>query len=516
MTLDRIVLGLGLVVALGADASAATFYVDQSAGSDGNNGTSQATAWKNCPGMAAYAGSGVLRPGDVVYFDRADTWLVTGTQGLWLVGGVTYIGDSWGVGTRATIRANADHEAGVVRFRDHPTSETIFRGFDVDANRRVTSGIDINHAFYALMTGAMKRVQNSIVRNVSSRVALGQFKYGIIVSNHGGSNGFVDNVEISDSVVHDVSRDAICLYPGDSTANSRIRNITVRRNEAYNTGQDPDYCCGAGILVKGFVQDAYIEFNYLHDVKGASVFINGNETNHYPGLGPNNIHIRHNIITNATANGAIRIYDGASGGDPKDVKIYGNIVYNSTVNGGLLIGTDLKNTLSLRMYNNTFYNAPVIVQQNNATVNLFEFRNNIVHYTAGVPLTDVEGVITAHSNNIYYRGGGTLVSSGGTSYTAANLAAYEASASAGDPLFVNTALLPNGFAGVFGVDLAPNRDGLRILPASPAVDRGAPLAAAYATSINSTGRPLGGGWDIGAYELGIAAPRPPENLRVMR
>jgi hypothetical protein len=163
-----VVLGFLLVVTCGANAQAATYYVDQSAGNDTNNGTSPATAWKNCPGMAAYTGTVVLGAGDVVYFNSAGTWLVTGTQGLYLVGGVTYIGDSWGTGTRATIRANADLDAGVVRFRDHPTFETVFKGFEVDANRKVTSGIDINHAFYSLMTGATKRVQNSVVHHVWS------------------------------------------------------------------------------------------------------------------------------------------------------------------------------------------------------------------------------------------------------------------------------------------------------------------------------------------------------------
>src|SRR5215831_17013275 len=109
-------------LAIAASAQGATYYVDQTAGNDANAGTSPAAAWKNSPGMAAYAGSGVLRPGDVVYFDRADTWVVTGPQGLYLTGGVTYIGDSWGTGTRrAILRAGTDLDAGVARFRDDPT-----------------------------------------------------------------------------------------------------------------------------------------------------------------------------------------------------------------------------------------------------------------------------------------------------------------------------------------------------------------------------------------------------------
>jgi len=76
-----------------------TYYVDQTAGNDANSGTNRMTAWKNCPGMEAYSGSGILQPGDTVYFDNSDTWMVAGKQGIYLVGGVTYLGDSWGPGT---------------------------------------------------------------------------------------------------------------------------------------------------------------------------------------------------------------------------------------------------------------------------------------------------------------------------------------------------------------------------------------------------------------------------------
>ena len=75
------------------------------------------------------------------------------------------------------------------------------------------------------------------------------------------------------------------LYPGDDNANCRIKNITVRGCEVYNTGQDPDYGAGAGIIVKGYVQDAFIEYNYVHDTQGALIFVNGNENNHF-GVGP--------------------------------------------------------------------------------------------------------------------------------------------------------------------------------------------------------------------------------------
>jgi hypothetical protein len=507
------------LLAFAVEAVAATYYVDQTLGNDSANGTSPSTPWRYVPGMSGYAGSKTLVPGDVVYFDRADTWNVGGgSQGFYLVGGVTYIGDSWGNGTRARIRATTGFDAGIVRFRDHATLATVFQGFEVDGNSQVAHGIDVNTGFWQLMNGATKRIQNCIVHHVFSQQNLGQYNYGIIVSNHGGTAGYAENVEIIDNVVRDISRDAIALYPGDGNADTRIRNMLVRGNEVYNTGQDPGYCCGSGILVKGYVVDAIVEYNYVHNVKGASIFVNSNQNNHF-GNGPTNIHIRHNIVTNSTPNGAILVYDGSGGSDPKDLKIYGNIIYNSTVNAGLLLHGNLVGSLKLLVYNNTFYNAAVSVESSSALYSTFEFKNNVIYYTGGTPLSDPSSKITSHSNNLFFRGSGTLVSSGGVSYSASNLSSYETTASSSNPLFKNTSTLPTGFTGTFGSSLAPNTDGLSLSTSSAGVDRGAALNTTYNTSINSVTRPSGSFWDIGAYENGAdltsQLPSAPTNLRIV-
>ena len=516
----RLCTGLvGLILVAGSfGADAATYYVSQSVGNDGNGGSSSAP-WKNCPGMSAYSGSGTLRPGDTVYFDRSNTWPVSGTGGIFLTGGVTYIGNSWGSGSsKAHLQATSAMDSGVVAFTDHPTIPTIFQGFNVDANGQVTSGVNINWAHWWLQNGATKRVQDCEVHNTWSNVALNQYEYGLIISNHGGTGGYCENVEILNCVVHDTSRDGLCMYPGDENANCRIKNITVRGCEVYNTGQDPNYGAGSGILMKGYVVDAFVEYNYVHNTKGAMLFVNGNQTNHY-GFGPTNIHIRYNTVTGDNLNGGIRIYDGQSGADPKDIKVYGNLIYNSTINGGFCIGSDLGNSLRLLVYNNTFYNSPVLISSNNATVVVFEFKNNIVYYNGGVPLTDSQGKISSHSNNIFYSSNGTLVTSKSVSYNASNLKSnYEATASSSDPLYKNTANLPTGYTGIYGVNLAPNNDGLNLQEGSPGINNGIALGSSFAGSINSVGRPAGNGWDIGAYEYYPGAgnvPAPPTNLRIV-
>jgi hypothetical protein len=451
--------------------------------------------------MSAYSGSGALHPGDAVYFDRSNTWPVSGAGGIFLTGGVTYIGNSWGSGTgKAHLQATSAMDSGVVAFTDDLTIPTVFKGFNIDANGQVTSGVNINWAHWWLQNGATKRVLDCDVHNVWSRTSLGQYQYGLIISNHGGSGGYCENVEILNCVVHDTSRDGICLYPGDENQNCRIKNIAVRGCEVYNTGQDPDYGAGAGIVAKGYVQDAVIECNYVHDTKGAIMFVNGNERKHY-GVGPTNIHIRYNIFTGNTTHGAIRIYDGRSGKDPKDLKIYGNLVYNCTAGGGLYIGSDLGNTLSLLVYNNTFYNAPVVVSDNSAKMTTFEFKNNIVSCDGGVALTDSKGQITSHSNNIFYGSSKALVTSNGIDYNLSDLTrGYEPTALNTDPLFTNPANLPTGFAGTYGKDKAPNINGLGLQKGSPGINNGTVLSSEFGGSINSLRRPVASGWDIGAYQ----------------
>lgn len=473
-------------------AQAATYYVSPS-GSDANGGTSPSAPWKNCPGMTAYSGSGSLKAGDVVYFDSGGTWLTTGAWGLSIMGGVTYIGDTWpSTGSRATIRLNAQpiDPYGVVDWRrDDATNPTTLQGFDIDANHYYSDGVGINHAHYlAPLLGALKTINNVVVHNVASTASLGQYAYGITVSNHGGTSGQVSNVLVENSVVHDTSRDGLVMYPGDENQQCTISNVTFRNNVVYNVGQDSTYGSGSPIVVKGQVINGIVEYNYVYgpgtpDNYGAGIFLNSNETN--PGIGMSNIHIRYNIVNWNLVGGGIRLYS-TTDTSSKDVSIYGNVVYNSTANGGFVINADLKGTNSIRLYNNTFYNAPITVTPSQATYSLFDVRNNIVYYPGGTAISG-SGFFTTNSNNL-----------------------------TANPSLKSTANLPTGFTGTYGTNLAPNADGLSLASSSPAIGAGVALGSPYNGSINSVIRPATGPWDIGAYATSSATlPAPPTSLQAI-
>ena len=62
---------------LASQASATTYYVDYTNGSDSNNGTSKSSPWKTAPGMQGNAGvsaNTTLNPGDSVIFKGCVTW----------------------------------------------------------------------------------------------------------------------------------------------------------------------------------------------------------------------------------------------------------------------------------------------------------------------------------------------------------------------------------------------------------------------------------------------------------
>lgn len=62
-----------LLLLLSISIKGATYYV-KNGGNDASAGTSDGTAWAYCPGMASWAGTATISPGDSVLFNRGDTW----------------------------------------------------------------------------------------------------------------------------------------------------------------------------------------------------------------------------------------------------------------------------------------------------------------------------------------------------------------------------------------------------------------------------------------------------------
>jgi hypothetical protein len=67
----RILAAFFLALMLGGSSLGTSYYVSSSSGSDGNNGTSAATAWAS---LGVHVNGGAFQPGDIIYLKRGDTW----------------------------------------------------------------------------------------------------------------------------------------------------------------------------------------------------------------------------------------------------------------------------------------------------------------------------------------------------------------------------------------------------------------------------------------------------------
>ncbi|MEN8134283.1 MAG: right-handed parallel beta-helix repeat-containing protein [Thermodesulfobacteriota bacterium] len=483
---------------------AATYYVDN-AGSDSNAGTQQAP-WRNCPGLSGWSGSATLRAGDVVYFNSSGTWTQAGSSALLSVkGGVTYDGSSWGGGQRATFRmlgnnGSANRPGIIVFYDDNPTIETVVRGFDIDGNNKLISGITVNWPVSAgSMIGATKRIENCIIHDFGDP---GGTSYGIYGLKVGATKDTsVENVEIINTVVFNTPRSALSIYDAVTTGTHEIRNVLVRGCEVHNGGNSPSIR-GNGIHLKDKITNAIVEYSTTYNNDGRGIFVESDPSR----PGPNNIELRYNIVTN-NATGGIGIAQPAS----MSVDIYGNLIFKNRNTGsggsGIYFESNLRESLDIKIYNNTLFenaNGGILVSSA-ARFTTFEIKNNILYsLSSKTPLVNNSpDRVTAHSNNILYRpDGGTLVTDGNI-YQSSNLSSWESTALASNPLLKSVSSLPNGFAGTYGVNITPNTDGLNITTASPAKDMGGSLGSVYNGSINSIVRPVGAKWDVGAYEYGV-------------
>lgn len=486
-------------------ASWATTYYVRSSGSDSANGTSTSSPFKTISKVQS-----AVRAGDTVYFNSSDTWSASsGTSILTPKGGVTYIGDSWGSGTRATLTASGKLSRAVIYFDDDDsTYETAVQGFHVNGNQKLVDLISICHngSVSADLTGKTKRIQNCVAHDTGS----GNYYYGIIIAPNRGNT--VANVEILDNEVYHTAWSAITVYPyyvGDTNA---VRNVLVRNNYVHDTlGPQGSH----GIMVCGDkVDDVVIEFNYVKNT-----YDYGLEFASKTAQGIHNIVAKNNIVTNCKRSVDFWIQ---SPGNNFDVTIYGNIFMENKDSFRFSSGLTGKN-MALRVYNNVFYNnsgSAEIVMDQDPAFSVFELKNNIF-YSTHPAYTDNSGSneITSHSNNIFYRSnGGTLLTTGGSNYSSNSIANFEPSASSLNPNFKDLKNLPTAFTNVGANGLAPNTDGFSITSGA-AIMGGTNIGMNFDESINSVIRSQKGSWDIGAYQVQsqsqIETLKPPTNLRIV-
>jgi hypothetical protein len=136
----RLCIAIGAVIYIGTlslmSAAAATYYVDFSAGSDTNNGTSMVTSWKHSPGdfgATGAAGSTGLVGGDTVIFKGGVNYTNTITL-LWSGAAgnpVTYDGNSAGTfGSGRAVSSGNNSTNQIYGFYGSGKSNLVFRNIE--------------------------------------------------------------------------------------------------------------------------------------------------------------------------------------------------------------------------------------------------------------------------------------------------------------------------------------------------------------------------------------------------
>src|SRR5579859_7953359 len=95
------------VLACCVSASATSYYVSSSGGSDANSGTSPTTPWKTFSGIGNHINAGSFSAGDVIYLNRGDVWnepLIPPSSGS---SGSPISFDAYGTGAAPVITAAA-------------------------------------------------------------------------------------------------------------------------------------------------------------------------------------------------------------------------------------------------------------------------------------------------------------------------------------------------------------------------------------------------------------------------
>jgi hypothetical protein len=393
---------------------------------------------------------------------------------------------------------------------------------------------------FQVSSGTTLPATDHIMLRNSEVVGLGDDGNGTLAAVNGSSTNPTSHVLFYGNVVHDSGNRSATTDVDAHLMNSGAysSNVWLLENTLYNAA-------GAGVQINASADrrsthHIYVGRNHVYNVRQSGIWLKAGSDvvfseNHVhdiintswspsKGLGaqyePERLWILYNTIHNVRF--GVRIastYNTATW----DVYIIGNLIYDIAADNSITensswddAGIHVHGGTNRYIVNNTIYNAPAGVN-GSATAGTYYIVNNIisdVNHTNGNHLW-IESLInnTTLSGNLFYEPAGSerIKWGGSTIHRVTSLQTATGKCSgcvAGDPRFVNAA-----------------NDEFSIQADSLAKDSG-DEATVYQTfrslygfgiavDIQSKPRPVGGLWDMGAYEAGLGAlvPSAPTNLR---
>jgi hypothetical protein len=434
----RLAQGALLALGLGSSAFAATYYVSAT-GNDGDTGTSIANAWRTLN-----RASGVVNPGDTVFALDGD------------------FSDPYGYTALYINRAGTANAW--IRFKAYPgTHPTIYNQY--------WDGVLLGaQAAYIEIDGFTVIGPNAdlTLAGAQSQAGTANPLYDGNCVGVDGSAGTATQRPHHIRFIHNI----IGECGGGGIAVQQADYITITENTVYNSGWYSIYGQSGISILDSWNSDAYT---------GEKIFITNNRVfgnrNYIPYVYAGRITDGEGIILDTNNNSL-----GSTGLAPYAGRILvaNNISYDNGSSGLLVFETDHADIIN----NSTFNNVQSPELSGGGELDLYgatdtNVINNILYAGDGQnPLQNVSWAACTGctvNSNIYYNGSNTGTPIGGPDDIVA------------DPLYQKPRT-----ANHFEVNL-------KVEPKSPAIDHGQSWLDHY-FDFGLAPRPLGMGWDIGAYE----------------
>lgn len=462
------------------------YYVDYDGGDDTNNGTSDATPFKHCPGDPSATDNAdiTLADGDTIYFKKGVTYLgeIRTNQN-----NITYTITTWGAGD-ATFDANGDDRSIFITHDDititgvDSNRNMAFTGTPGSGNAAIqaatanTSGTTITYCEFVNITAGANRIGiklgGSTYAHTNFEIAYNYFEdipgYAIKISGQGGTgNGSIHHNEITDCGEQENAQVNV-----SDTEGVGITGISFYSNTIY-TGKAADV---NGVNFQDAVGSIYD--NEIYDCYRGISF-NPSATAGLVGI----LYIYKNKIHD---NGYYGIECAGTGSSAHAV-IYSNVIWDNT-NTNIYLQNSPAGRYN-EIYGNTIYHAGAawgIYVRGGATYT--KIKNNIIFSVGGGSSTSIRtetltGFVSDY--NLVYR---TYDTDGFYYSTWRTLAEWQSDTSQdahsyfADPLFQT---IDTDFSLEAG---------------SPARDKGVTLGSPYNIDYLGISRPQGTTYDIGAYE----------------
>jgi hypothetical protein len=486
--------------------AATTYYIDYSAADNSENGTDKATPWKVAPGMTncdSVCGSYSHSAGDIFIFKGGETWPNTelplviansGSEGNvdeYTTDQTWYTGGAWSqpIFDQSTTQDNIIESNGQdylkindIKLTGNSAAFTYNGAIYIDKN---SNNIELNSLFITtygscgIYVDGKANAEDGIPSNItidSCEITLIRHE-GILL------RGGIGTTMIKNSSIHDgpyKGVDGIQATQkafGDGTY--YINGLTIQDNNIYNFPQK------GNIIVSG--DNIIIERNRIWNDGNYSSVDDANNTMAwglvmYSGipsvaLTDTPIIIRNNLIYGESHfGGALRIRHDATSAQVDGVNIYNNTIYgggNAEPTSIFIDENNGTNFTNVRIKNNIIH-----TNSNSRQAIVFETSN----VTSGADV----------SNNLYYYGTeSTPLDWEGDEKNYADWVTASGDINSidnSDPSFENP-----GYA----ID-----SNFQIASGDPGVDAGADLSGSFTDDIQGQTRPqpIGGDWDIGAYE----------------